>query len=524
MYLSGQFQRAADYICRKNLQENKTFRYLAAKCLTSVRKWEDALNMLEDTESTNKTINSILGVSICSKMEESSDNLPLENTASSTALLKGQIYESLDNRVQALDWYKQALMLDVHNYQAFELLVKHQMLTSKEEKDLLEALPFKSQCTEEEADVVKGLYETVLKKYDKPTDSSLPEFLLPLKSNRDVLTNQAERLYYNCGFQNCYKLTSSILEDDPWHISCLQLHIATLVELQKSNDLYYLAHKLVDNQPDMAISWYAVGCYYYLVKKYEASRKFLSKSTITDKLFGPAWLAFGHAFAAEGEHDQASAAYFTSARFMKGCHLPLLYSGLEYGLMKNFKLAEKLLEEALIIAPSDPFVLHEMGVINFHNGDLEAANKYLTEALAAIQEHCIGPIAEKWEPLLNNLGHVHRKLKKYEEALDFHRQALILHPRNQSTLSAMGYCYVLLGNFGQAIEYFHKALGSGGNDTFTSTVLSHTLELFIGESSPCEGLQENQLDLDAVVKEEVVATEKSTTSSLDIEVDMYDND
>lgn len=44
-----------------------------------MRKWEDALNMLEDTESTNKTINSILGVSICSKMEESSDNLPLEN-------------------------------------------------------------------------------------------------------------------------------------------------------------------------------------------------------------------------------------------------------------------------------------------------------------------------------------------------------------------------------------------------------------------------------------------------------------
>lgn len=43
-----------------------------------------------------------------------------------------------------------------------------------------------------------------------------------------------------------------------------------------------------------------------------------SKSTMTDKLFGPAWLAFGHAFAAEGEHDQASAAYFTSARFMKG--------------------------------------------------------------------------------------------------------------------------------------------------------------------------------------------------------------
>lgn len=522
MYLSRQFNRAADYITQKSLQEYKTFRYLAAKCLTSVKKWEEALDMLENAETQNKALGSILGVSACPRMEDVSETLPLENTASSTALLKGQIYEALDNRVQAISYYKQALKLDVHNYQAFDLLVKHQMLTSKEERELLDSLPFKIQCSEEEAEVVKGLYETLLKKYDKPSDSSLPEALSTVKSNRDVITNQAERVYYNCDFHTCYKLTSSVLENDPWHDGCLQLHIATLVELKKSNDLYYLAHKLVDNQPEMAISWFAVGCYYYLVKKYEAARKFLSKSTLIDNLFGPAWLAFGHAFAAEGEHDQASAAYFTSARLMKGCHLPLLYSGLEYGLMRNFKLAEKLLDEALLIAPSDPFVLHEMGVINFHNGDLETANRFLMQALTAIQENCQGPMAEKWEPLLNNLGHVHRKLKKYDEALNFHRQALILSPQNQSTLSSIGYCYVLMGQFSQAIEYFHKALGSGGNDTFTSTVLGHTLELFIGDMSPCEGLQD--LDLDAVAKEEVVATEKSATSSLDIEVEMEDND
>ena len=51
------------------------------------------------------------------------------------------------------------------------------------------------------------------------------------------------------------------------------------------------------------------------------------------------------------------------------CHLPLLFVGLEYGLTKNFKLAEKFFDQALAIAPSDPFVLHEMGVVEFHNGE-----------------------------------------------------------------------------------------------------------------------------------------------------------
>ena len=90
-----------------------------------------------------------------------------------------------------------------------------------------------------------------------------------------------------------------------------------------------------------------------------------SKATTLDRVYGPAWLAFGHSFAAENEHDQAMVAYFTASQLMKGCHLPLLYIGLEHGLTNNYKLAERFFSQALTIAPEDPFVLHEMGVIAF---------------------------------------------------------------------------------------------------------------------------------------------------------------
>lgn len=132
-------------------------------------------------------------------------------------------------------------------------------------------------------------------------------------------------------------------------------------------DLFHLAHKLVDLYPEWVVAWFAVGCYYFMVSKHELARRYLSKATLLDPVFGPAWLAYGHSFALENEHDQAMAAYFKAFQLMKGCHLPLLYVGVEYGLTNNPKLAEQFFGQALEIAPRDPFVLHEMGVTCYQN-------------------------------------------------------------------------------------------------------------------------------------------------------------
>lgn len=53
---------------------------------------------------------------------------------------------------------------------------------------------------------------------------------------------------------------------------------------------------------------------------------------------------------------------------------------------------------------------------------------------------------DKWEPLFNNLGHTCRKLGRFEEALNFHRQALVLKPEMASTYSAIGYVQTLQVN------------------------------------------------------------------------------
>lgn len=96
-------------------------------------------------------------------------------------------------------------------------------------------------------------------------------------------------------------------------------------------------------------------------------------------------------------------------------------------------------------------------------------------------------LPSKWEALLNNLGHTCRKMKKYDEALGYHQQALVLDPLNPSTYSAIGFIYALMGNVQEAVDAFHRALGLRRDDTFTTTMLGYVMEQLIEESPPYPG-------------------------------------
>ena len=65
---------------------------------------------------------------------------------------------------------------------------------------------------------------------------------------------------------------------------------------------------------------FAVGSYYFLIGKQELARRYLSRATQLDRVFGPSWLAYGHSFALENEHDQAIAAYFKVWKNVLGCN------------------------------------------------------------------------------------------------------------------------------------------------------------------------------------------------------------
>lgn len=441
-------------------------KHLIAKCHLLAKEYAEAIEAISTVDTSTPNITRLMVSPMDGEANEEA------KWKSSISLVRGQVLEALEKPSMASIAFIQALQWNIRNYEAFLSLVSHEMLNSAERSELLELVSQADPLT-------RYLYEcTLKKKYDLSDPCPVSKATQDkLSSNPDVMTSVAENLFYSCEFYACIRVTQEVLEKDLYHHECLPIHISCLFELKRTNQLFDLAHKLVDLYPEDAISWFAVGCYYLMVNKTDCARRYLSKATTLNPVFGPAWLLFGHSFAVDSEHDQAMAAYFKSSHLMKGSHLPLLYVGLEHALADNTSLADKFFRQAHSLAPNDPFVLHELGVNCFQNQDWKGAESYFTSALSRIMSKPdLKKLPDKWEPIVNNLGHVMRKQRRFTEALEYHRQALSLCPQNSSTYSAIGFVYALSGDWNQAVESFHKSLAIRRDDPFTKNLMNEALE------------------------------------------------
>ncbi|KAH9554615.1 hypothetical protein CY35_08G072400 [Sphagnum magellanicum] len=450
LYLGKQYRRALHLLRRHHLvSADLRFRYLAAKCLEEVKEWDECLAMLGDGEVDEEGNVQMTDDQDTEFLDRDVEEREI-NIGAAICLLRGRAFEALENRARALRWFKAALKADPYCYEAFEHLVDNHMLTSDEEASLLYSLKF-----DPEDHWLSLLYSCRAKKYGQlaaieskfaelerePDESQLEDDGVgcSLKDNNDVVACRADLLYHRGEFQRCYDTTKALLEKDPYHLTCMPLHIGAALELGRKNELFLRAHNLVQEYPNKAIAWFAVGCYYYCIRQFDHARRYFCKATTLEGSFAPAWLGFGNAYAAQDESDQAMAAYRTAARLFAGCHLPALCIGMEYLRTNNLNLAEQFLMQAKSICSTDPVVYNELGVMAFRNKDYEAAARWLRKALSLAPP----PLTEAWEPTVVNLAHTLRKLKSYVEAISMYEKALALYPKGASTYAALGFTHHL---------------------------------------------------------------------------------
>lgn len=489
LFLGRHFRRAfhllnASHVVLSDLR----FRYLAAKCLEELKEWDQCLQMLGDTKlDEHGNVRDTKDGNVMYLDKDAHDREI--NISAAVCFLRGRAYEALENRAQARKWYIAAVKADPLCYEALERLIENHMLTCHEESSLLASLQFRHEDT-----WLSSFYTCLVKKQDKEnvveakfndlenenassiqSDSS---FIGTLKNNTDLLACKAE-FYHQCGeYQKCFELTSLLLEKDPFHLKCTLVHLAAAMELGQSNELYIMACNLVKDYPQKPLSWFAVGCYYYCIRKYDQSRRYFSKATSLEGTFLSSWIGQGNAYAALEEGDQAMLAYRTAARLFPGCHLPTLYIGMEYMRTHSFKLAEQFFLQAKTICSSDPLVCNELGVVAYHMKEYKKAVRWFEKTLANIPSS----MNATWEPTIVNLAHAYRKLKMYREAIKYYEKALTLSTKSLSTYAGLAYTYHLQGNHSAAIANYHKALWLKPDDQFCTEMLT----LALAEDSRCD--------------------------------------
>ena len=396
--------------------------------------------------------------------------------------MRGKAFLALENHSKACYWFKESLKVDSLCVESFENLIEHNMITAKEGKEIINNI-----TVQDNMEWLKEIYFCKLKDYNNNNDDDKEgkeisvlnridklENKYKIKNNSEVIIIKADYYYYKQKYQEAVDIIKNIIENEPHNSKILTTYISCLVQLKNKQQLFYISHKLIEENNGMAVSWYGVGCYYYLIGNYDTSRRYFSKSTTIDSNFGAAWIGFGHSFAAQGEHDQAMASYRSASRMLSSSHLPHLFIAMELIRVNNFNLAEKYIEQSKSICSDDPLIYNELGVIAYKNKQYQNAVILFKKSIDLVS---IENLNEIWEPTLSNLAHSYRKLKLYNEAIKYYLQALTVTPNNSSIYGSLGFTYQLQCNFLLAIEYYHKCLSLKPDDSFIVDCLNQSLLL-----------------------------------------------
>lgn len=417
--------------------------------------------------------------------------------------LRGLCYAKQNAFDRAKDCYKDAVRIDVQCFEAFDQLMKNSLMSPGEEWDFLESLNFDSIHPEpgdhssapEAADFTKNLYITRLSKYARPEEFNAAIESLSthyrLGENHDVLLSKAEILFTASRFQPALTLTTSILESDPYNFAILPLHLALLYELKYTNALFALSHDLADTHPLEPCTWVAVGTYYLATNRIPEARSYFSKASLMDPHFGPAWIGFAHTFAAEGEGDQAIAAYSTAARLFQGTHLPQLFLGMQEIALGNLTIAREYLTAAWKICDHDPLLINEIGVVSYMEEDFDGACRQFTLALH-IAEDNEAP-AQQYSSTRLNLAHALRKAERFDEALEQFDEVIRLGLREAGVFASKGLVLLELDQPFDATIALHEALAISPQDPIATDLLSKALAL-LEDEGVLGGANEESID------------------------------
>jgi anaphase-promoting complex subunit 6 len=444
---------------------------------------------------------------------EERDQEELSNLRAEAAMcyLRGICYAKQNAFERAKECYKDAVRIDVLNFEAFDALMSNSLMSPTEEWEFLSSLNFdaivvgdgsNASTSQEAAEFTKLLYTTRLSKYGHSADFAAATETLSthykLASNPDIQLSKASLLYTQCRFREALELTSNILTFDPYNVSTLPQHLACLHELQEKNALYLLSHSLADTHPNSPLTYLAIGTYYLTISSIASARRYFSQASMLDPTLAAAWLGFAHTFSIEGEHEQAISAYSTAARLFPGTHLPNLFLGMQNLALGNLKLSKeyfKLSWDTCCLQTEssgstqstsnggkeppicgDPLLLNELAVVFYHEQDYHRAINTFSQALALATDLDSPPRA--WVSTRSNLAHALRRIGDFPSALEQFNIVLRIGGKDAAAFAAKGLTLMEMGEMREAAVALHEALAVSPQDPMATELLNRCMSDF----------------------------------------------
>ena len=471
LYLNKEYSRCVNLIQKYNMVYfNLNFLILIGQALYNCEDYESLISFLEKDPITFEA-----------PLNNKSDTKILHSIR---YLLIGKAYEMQENKQPAIRNYLLSLQNDPNNIEAFDILLNHQLLNLESKNNLLSTLSFSNdnnwlydyfKSKIDDNIYMTGKSDIEIQENENEEKANVMDILYK-NEDQDLMKMEAEKYFIARDYTNTFNKLRKINEEDFYNLEIIPMLCSCMIELNKVGELYSLAYKLANNCGDKYISWYAVGCYYYSIKKYDLSRKYFLKCNQLNKNFPEGWIALGNSYAGQDESDQALNAYRTCLRLFPGCHYSNLYIGMEFIRTNNFKTAFITFQNALLLSINDPLIYNEIGVVYYKQKQFEDAEKYFLKGVSICNNE---DRAITTQTLLLNLGHCYKKMKRFKDALQLYIKLYCIDSRNIDVLNAIGTTLAFLGNNNLALEYLHKANFIKSNDNYSIGMINKCINNII---------------------------------------------
>ena len=471
LYLNKEYSRCVNLIQKYNMVYfNLNFLILIGQALYNCEDYESLISFLEKDPITFEA-----------PLNNKSDTKFLHSIR---YLLIGKAYEMQENKQPAIRNYLLSLQNDPNNIEAFDILLNHQLLNLESKNNLLSTLSFSNdnnwlydyfKSKIDDNIYMTGKSDIEIQENENEEKANVMDILYK-NEDQDLMKMEAEKYFIARDYTNTFNKLKKINEEDFYNLEIIPMLCSCMIELNKVGELYSLAYKLANNCGDKFISWYAVGCYYYSIKKFDLSRKYFLKCNQLNKNFPEGWIALGNSYAGQDESDQALNAYRTCLRLFPGCHYSNLYIGMEFIRTNNFKTAFISFQNALLLSINDPLIYNEIGVVYYKQRQFDEAEKFFLKGVSICNNE---DRSITTQTLILNLGHCYKKMKRFKEALQLYIKLYCIDSRNIDVLNAIGTTLAFLGNNNLALEYLHKANFIKSNDNYSIGMINKCINNII---------------------------------------------
>jgi anaphase-promoting complex subunit 6 len=117
------------------------------------------------------------------------------------------------------------------------------------------------------------------------------------KENIHLLYLKALSHFNNYQINAAFKICLKIMEKNYFHFDNLLIYTEILVEKKMIGDLFTCSTNMAENYPNHYMTFHIFGMYYFLLKKFDNSRKYFNKAIQMNKNSLKSWILLGHSFA-----------------------------------------------------------------------------------------------------------------------------------------------------------------------------------------------------------------------------------